>query len=170
MSLPTQCKLLRRVQETGLVAAAAPMLDGNTAGGSSAMDEEESTDERSSDVAENTLSEAFMATGAEGGSGRSGEVSGMSAAGPGSQVAAISAVDMAKEWEELLPLGRNWHKTVYTLQIIDALLLPASVSMFFFFLSFWSYKYPLALFAWPSVFSYFYPKFVRLPSCLGKGN
>lgn len=33
-------------------------------------------------------------------------------------------------WAELLPLERNWHKTVYTLQIIDALLLPAPVGCY----------------------------------------
>lgn len=33
----------------------------------------------------------------------------------------------ADKWAELLPLEHNWHKAVYTLQIIDALLLPAPV-------------------------------------------
>eukprot|EP00903_Cladosiphon_okamuranus_P009694 g9223.t1 len=40
--------------------------------------------------------------------------------GGGSEVGVASAT-----WAELLPLEHNWHKTVYTLQIIDALLLPA---------------------------------------------
>lgn len=33
-------------------------------------------------------------------------------------------------WAQLLPVEHNWHKTVYTLQIIDALLLPAPVGLF----------------------------------------
>lgn len=37
-------------------------------------------------------------------------------------------------WAELLPVGRNWHKTVYTLQIIDALLFPAPVGVLFYFI------------------------------------
>ncbi|CAM9556174.1 unnamed protein product, partial [Sphacelaria rigidula] len=83
MSLPTQCKLLRRVQQTGLAAANAATAspDPSTAAAGSR--------------------------------------------GSGTRGAGGAVVDTAKQWEELLPLGCNWHKTVYTLQIVDALLLPA---------------------------------------------
>lgn len=50
--------------------------------------------------------------------------------------AAGSKADAARAaWAKLLPLVRNWHKTVYTLQIIDALLLPARVKTFSVFSS-----------------------------------
>lgn len=158
MSLPTQCKLLRRVQQTGLAAANAATASpdpSTAAAGSSAMDEEESTEEQSPRAMETKISEAFMATRASCNDGGS-EVS--AAPGSGSPPAVVPAseagvnveaegaewmlvsrgsgtrgaggavVDTAKQWEELLPLGCNWHKTVYTLQIVDALLLPAPVS------------------------------------------
>ncbi|CAN0394632.1 unnamed protein product, partial [Discosporangium mesarthrocarpum] len=48
-----------------------------------------------------------------------GVVAGAGAAGAGVGVGAES------EWEVLLSLGHHWHKTVYTLQIIDSLLQPA---------------------------------------------
>lgn len=155
MSLPTQCQLLRRVQQTGLAAATATPDASAAAAGSSAMDEEESTEDRSPRAMETQISEAFVATRASRNDGGS-EVS--AAPGSGSPPAVVPAseagvdieaegaewmlvsrgsgtrgasgtcADMAKQWEELLPLGRNWHKTVYTLQIVDALLLPAPVS------------------------------------------
>lgn len=146
MSLPTQCTLLQHVRETGLAAAAATAAapapdfaadESNGVGGPSAMDEDDHGDEAPFKEAETKLSEAFMATSA-GAGGKGGESAGSGGAGVKVHASGedralgreeVGVVDMTEQWEELLPLGRNWHKTVYTLQIIDALLLPADVSL-----------------------------------------
>lgn len=69
--------------------------------------------------------------GLEIGGGSGGGSEGDGDGGTGSGKNGATAVSEAA-WAELLPLEHNWHKTVYTLQIIDALLLPAPVSTFFY--------------------------------------
>lgn len=121
MSLPTEEVLLRRVRQTGLMgqttAASEP----------SAMDEDEGGEggqEQAAAVEPSAQSDSAT-TGAEIGklpSARSGVDS--------STVRATNAAAAAAAaWAELLPLDKNLLKTVYTLQIIDALLLPAMVGL-----------------------------------------
>lgn len=124
MSLPTQCELARLVRETALSAATAPRPPPpptSTANpavlseGPSAMEEEDGNSVESSMA----VSRAEGAAVAEETGVGDGVANG---AGKASQTMA---------WEQLLPVESNWHKTVYMLQIIDALLLPAPVRVFF---------------------------------------
>lgn len=110
MSLPSQCELVRRVRETALAAVSSfcPPPD-FAADGPSAMEQD--------GAEEISASAAVQGVGTAGGDGENGV---------GTAVEA---------WAELLPLERNWHKTVYTLQIVDALLLPAPVRSLFWSLS-----------------------------------
>ena len=120
MSLPTQCELARRVKQTALAAATAATATAtaspNPAAAASGSD---SATEGPSAMEEED------APAAEGGKGGGGS-------GNSEGVGVASAT-----WAELLPVERNWHKTVYTLQIIDALLLPAPVGVFGSFIWGW---------------------------------
>lgn len=112
MSLPSQFELVRRVREIALAAVSCPSSPPSSppaafSEGPSAM-EQDGTEEASASTA---VREGAIGRATAGGDGENGV---------GTAVEA---------WAELLPLERNWHKTVYTLQIVDALLLPAPVSV-----------------------------------------
>lgn len=122
MSLPTQCELARLVRETALSAATAPhpppTSTANPAAsseGPSAMEEEDGNGVEGSMAVSRAEAAAVAAE-----------------TGVGDGVAnGVGKASEAMAWEELLPVESNWHKTVYMLQIIDALLLPAPVRVFF---------------------------------------
>lgn len=121
MSLPSQVELVRRVQEVAL-AAVSPASSPPSSSPSSAPSSPPAVVSEGPSAMEQDGTEATPASTAvwEGAIGRA------TAGGDGE-----NGVGTAVEaWAELLPLERNWHKTVYTLQIVDALLLPAAVSTF----------------------------------------
>ncbi|CAM9713485.1 unnamed protein product, partial [Ascophyllum nodosum] len=114
MSLPTECELVRRVRETAIVTAAANAADAPevTVDSEGPSPKEEDGDEEGdkNDAERSTVpptSKEFHGGDSGPGDGRS------------------DVISAAGAWATLLPVERNWHKTVYTLQIIDALLLPA---------------------------------------------
>ena len=118
MSLPTEGEPVRRVRETAIVTAAANAADAPEVTvdpeGPSPKEEGGDGEGDKNDAERSTVpltSKEFHGGDSGPGDGRS---DGISAAGA---------------WATLLPVERNWHKTVYTLQIIDALLLPASVGV-----------------------------------------
>ena len=118
MSLPTECELVRRVRETAIVTAAANAADAPevTVDSEGPSPKEEDGDEEGdkNDAERSTVpptSKEFHGGDSGPGDGRS------------------DVISAAGAWATLLPVERNWHKTVYTLQIIDALLLPALVGV-----------------------------------------
>lgn len=124
MSLPTECELVRRVQDTAIAVAAAdpPSTPASPSlGNPMAASEEEGPSAMEEEGVDEGPAAAALATAATG----RGRTNG--AGGSGGSRGSVVAPEAA--WAELLPVESNWHKTVYTLQIIDALLLPAPVSM-----------------------------------------
>lgn len=127
MSLPSQSELYRRVRETALAASDdAPEKPEEP----SAMEEEHTADEgreggdgAESSTAAPVTSEEVVNEGVSG----AGGVDKTEVQGGGGESGMSGVSSSEKAWIELLPVGRSWHKTVYTLQIIDALLMPAEV-------------------------------------------
>lgn len=127
MSLPSQCELYRRVRDTALAASddASEKFEEP-----SAMEEEHTPDEgREEEEGAESLTTAPVTSDEVANEGVSGaEGIDNTEVQSGSEESATSGVSSSeKAWVELLPVGRSWHKTVYTLQIIDALLMPAEV-------------------------------------------
>lgn len=127
MSLPSQCELVRRVRETALAASDdAPEKPEEP----SAMEEEPNADEGREEedgvegsTAAPVTSEEVVKEGVSG--AEDVDKTEVQGGDGGSGTSGVASTE--KAWVELLPVGRSWHKTVYTLQIIDALLLPAEV-------------------------------------------
>lgn len=127
MSLPTQCELARLVRETALSAATAPAPLARSPPTSTANPTGTSEGPLAMEEEDGNGVEGLMAV------SRTEAAAGPAWAGAGTGDRVANGVGRARKawaWEELLPVESNWHKTVYMLQIIDALLLPAPVGHF----------------------------------------
>ena len=115
MSSPTECELVRRVRETAIVTAAAdaPEVTVDSEGPSPMKEDGDGEGNRNGAERSTVPPTSKEFHGGDSGPGDGGS----------------DAISAAEAWATLLPVERNWHKTVYTLQIIDALLLPASVGV-----------------------------------------